>query len=64
MQNQRGVAYQLSTEGLWTLEARVSRESGGPGRRGAGSWWRRAEDQQAPEGPVFLKNQVSEESYC
>ena len=25
----------------------------GPGRRGAGSWWRRAEDQQAPEGPGF-----------
>ena len=26
---------------------------GGPGRRGSGSWWRRAEDQQAPEGPGF-----------
>ena len=25
----------------------------GLGRRGAGSWWRRAEDQQAPEGPGF-----------
>ena len=25
----------------------------GPGRRRAGSWWRRAEDQQAPEGPGF-----------
>ena len=26
---------------------------GGPGRRESGSWWRRAEDQQAPEGPGF-----------
>ena len=64
MRSQRGDVSQLSTEGLWTVEERGSGESGGPGRRGAGSWWRRAEDQQAPEGPVFLKNQVSEESYC
>ena len=36
MQSQRGVAYQLSTEGLWTVEERGSGESGGPGRRGGG----------------------------
>ena len=36
MRNQRGVAYQLSTEGLWTMEERGSGES--EGSREEGGW--------------------------
>ena len=50
MRSQRGVVYQLSTEGLWTVEERGSGESEGS-REEEG--WELVEDQQAPEGPGF-----------
>ena len=66
MQSQRGVAYQLSTEGLWTVEERGSGESGGwvqgGGGLGAGGGGQRIS--KPLRGRVFLKNQVSEEFCC
>ena len=39
MRSQRGVVYQLSTEGLWTVEERESGESGeSGGSREEGGW--------------------------
>ena len=66
MQSQRGVAYQLSTEGLWTVEERGSGESGGPGRRGGGGLGAGGGGQRIskPLRGLVFKNQVSEEFCC
>ena len=64
MRSQRGVVYQLSTEGLWTVEERGSGESegskeeGGPGAGGDG------QRVSKPLRGLVFKNQVSEEPYC
>ena len=64
MQSQRGVACQLSTEGLWTVEERGSGESGGRvqggGGLGAGGGGQRI---SKPLRGLVFKNQVSEESF-